>query len=263
MVSQKIECEKSGKTVIIKADSARRLQLSPIYKGGEVVKDGEIVEVDFDGEFTVKVGEPAIIKRQRYMVEKISKIMSTVGTHIVGYHLHITEINKSSMFVMPLLGYNRGYFRWNTDFVNCFIGTEDEGSDYTIYLWYKYTASIEMEKLETRLKEHPNYVGQEDVDQYHVLYKFSVPEKYLDDYMSVLDGKYSYISDVAKERILDFHSSKKDRPLGKILFRDEGRRRKMEKELGVIIPDGADLHDPFYEEDELYYNRYRLPKPLL
>tara|TARA_R110002126_G_scaffold47605_5_gene133369 strand:+ start:5033 stop:5824 length:792 start_codon:yes stop_codon:yes gene_type:complete len=263
MRSQRIECEKSGKIVIIKADSPRRLQLSPIYKGGEVYEKGVLIAIDFDGEFAVEVGKTVAINRQRYKVGKISKIMSTEGSHMTGYHLHITELNKSSMFVMPLLGYNRGYYRWNTDFVNCFIGTEDDGSDYTIYLWYKYTASIEMETLEGRLKEHPSFVSQEDVDQYHVLYKFSVPEKYVDDYMLILDGKYSYISEVAKERILDFHSSKKDRPLGKILYRDPERRRKIEKELGVTILESADLHDPFYEEDELYYNKNRLPKPAL
>ena len=263
MVSQRINCEKSGKTVVLMAQSARRLQLSPIYKNGEVYENGELVGMDFDGDFSIKVGEVAVIGRQKYKINKVSKIMSTNGAHITGYYLHIAELNKSSMFIMPFLGYKRDYFRWDKEFVNCFVGTEDEGSDYTIYLWYKYTGSVEMEALEAKLKGHSNFEKIIDVDHYHVLYKFSVPERYLDDYMLILEGKYSLISEEAKERILDFHSSSRERPLGKILYKDPERRKLMEKELQTTIPEELDLYDPFYEKDEVFFNSYRIPKTVL
>lgn len=263
MITQSVKCEKVGKTVTLKAVTARQLHLLPIYKGGEKYdEEGNLTSIDYDGEFEVTVGDTVTVKRQRFRVHKITKMRTEKGVHVNGYYLHTAVLNKSSMFVLPLLGFNRAYFRWNFDFMNCFVRTEDNKEEF-IYLWYKFTPSQEMEDLEEKLIGHPNYVDQEDVDEYHVLYKFSVPEKYKEDYRKILKGKYSYITDVAKERILDFHFSAKDRPLGKILYRDPSRRKKMESDLGVSIPEELDLHDPFYAEEEFFYNHYRIPKAVL
>jgi len=259
MKSQRIKCEESGKVVVLLAESSRRVQVSPIYKGGEVYENGKLVALNFDNEFEIKNGEAITIKRQRYMVNSISKIMSTDEKHIIGYHLNIANLNKSSMFIMPFLGYDRKYFKWQTDFVNCFIETELDDTP-SIYLWYKYIPTVEMEHLENKLSRHPDFDSQKDVDQYHVLYRFNIPKKYLNDYNLILKGKYSYISEVAKERILNFHFSSKDRPLGNILYRDPKRRERMEKDLNVKIPEDLDLHDPFYKKEEVYLEKYKIPK---
>ena len=153
--------------------------------------------------------------------------------------------------------------------MNCFSGLEDDGHDDLIsgekvlYLWYKYEASIEMEEFEDKIKKHSQYICTIDVDQYHVLYKFSIPDKFKNDYSLIMEGKYSYVSEEAKERILNFHSASENTPLGKILNRDSSRREKMESELGISIPKEADLHDPPYIKDEIYFNRYNVPKPRL
>ena len=262
MVSQRINCEKSGKTVKIEAVSARRLKLTPMYKGGEIFKDGKLVGLDFDGEFGIKAGEVLNVQRQRYQIQSFDRMLTESG-HCCGYYLNTSMLNKSSMFIIPFLGFNRAYFRWNFEFMNCFIATEALPVDGHIYLWYKYTGSQEMEEFEAKIKQHPNYVSMQDVDDYHVLYKFSVPNKFLKDYDLIIQGKYSYISEVSKERILNFHSSAKDRPLGKILYRDAARRKRMEEELGTVIPKELDLHDPLYEEDEYFFDRYRIPKATL
>lgn len=262
-MSQKIECEKSGKTVIITPLSARKLKLTPMYKGAEIVDEkGNLVGLDFDGDFEVKNGNIVPVQRQKYRIKSIDRMMTKDG-YCCGYFLNTSELNKSSMFLLPFLGYNRAWFRWNNEFMNCFIKTEEDDTEGFLYLWYKYIPSLEMEAFETKIKLHPEYVESVDTDEYHVLYKFSIPKKFLDDYNLILEGKYSYISEVGKERILNFNASSKERPLGKILFRDPSRRKEMEKELQVKIPESQDLYDPLYQQDEYFFNKYKIPKSKL
>jgi hypothetical protein len=263
MVSQQIVCEKSGRVITVTGLSARMLRLRPLNAGAEIYEGNTLVGLNYEDEFSVKVKDIMPIKRHQYKIQKITKVEDQNQLQGPGYYLTIAELNKSSMFIIPLLGYNRNYFRWVTDFMNCFIGTEENGCLDTIYLWYKYTASIDMEEFENNLMSHPNYIKQKDVDKYHVLYEFSVPEKFMGDYQLILEGKYSYISEAAKERILEFHSSSKERPLGKILYRDPIRKEKMEKELGVTIPEGLDLHDPFTLEEEFFMDSYKIPKNIM
>ena len=143
MVQQQINCEKSGRTVTISSNSARKVKLTPSFKGGERYKKGVLVGVNFNDEFEVSTGDTVTIKRQRFKVKEITKMMSTEGTQI-GYYLVIAKLNKSSMFLFPMLNYSRTYYRWNTDFMNCFIGTEDNPDENALYLWYRYNASLEM-----------------------------------------------------------------------------------------------------------------------
>lgn len=257
MIQQQINCEKSGKVVTVSSVSARKVKLTPYFRGGEVYEDSVLVGLDFDGEYIVNVGDTLPIKRQKFKINEIVKMKSTEGNYI-GYNLIVAKLNKSSMFLFPLLNYSRPYYRWNTDFVNCFYKTEDNQEDVALYLWYKYNASVEMEEFEAKIKKHPQYIETIDVDQYHVLYKFSIPAKYGEDFNLITQGKYSYISEVAKERILDFHSASNTSPLFKILNRSASRREKMEKELGISIPKDADLHDPMYEEEECYFNKFKI-----
>jgi len=258
MVSQQIECEESGRIVTVTSSSARSIKLTPSFKGGEMCKNGVLNGVDYNGEFCISVGEVLPIKRQRFMINGIKRLVNTKGQHI-GYTLIVAKLNKSSMFLFPFLNYSRPYYRWKTDFMNCFNSTEDNPNEVALYLWYKYSASIEMEEFEEKIKKHPQYVETIDVDQYHVLYKFSIPTRYYEDYKLIIQGKYSRISEIAKERILDFHSAKNNSPLYKILNRDPSRREKMEKELDISISESDELHDPFYEEEERYLNKYNIP----
>lgn len=262
MVSQQIECEKSGRIVTVTSKSARKIKLTPSFKGGEIYKDGVLVGVDFNGEFCISVGEVLPIRRQRFLINAIEKTKNAAG-HPSGYSLIITKLNKSSMFLFPFLNYSRAYYRWKTDFMNCFNSIEGNPNESALYLWYRYDASLEMEEFEAKIKKHPQYLETIDVDQYHVLYKFSIPARYIKDYNLIIKGKYSRISDIAKERIMDFHSASKTSPLYKILTRDPSRRQKMEKELAISIPENSELHDPFYEKDECYFDKYKIPAPKL
>jgi hypothetical protein len=263
-MTSSIKCDEVGKVVTVNVVSPRQLQLVPLYKGGEIYDDkGNLVEINYGKDYTVKTGETVHIKKQRYKVQKIEKIFNAKGEHILGYKLHIATLSKASMFLFPFLGYNRTFFSWNSSFVNAFVWKENAEEGRFIYLWYKFVPSLEMEEFEEKLKNNVNFIDAEDVDDYHVLYRFLVPEKFEEDYDKIIEGKYSYITEIAKERILDFHFSSKTRPIGKILYRDPERRERMEKEMDIIIPEDQDLHDPFYKEEETFFNKYKIKKSKL
>lgn len=214
-----------------------------------------LVKLNFNG-FILSVGQEITIKNGRYKIQNIIKSINYGEDEPIGYELYINQLNKSSHYILPLLSGDRAIMKWNETFINCFIGTEAWGVTETIYLWYRFDGSKENMYFEEFILRHPNYINTHDIDKYHVLYEFSVPEKYKADYYLLIDGKYSKIKELTKKKILDFHSSTKNRPMGKILYRDIERKKELERELLITIPDDIDLLDPFYEKDEIFLNKY-------
>jgi hypothetical protein len=239
--------------------NARMIRVLPLKLDAEVytqLEDGKnkLVKLDFNG-FVLSVGQEVIIGKGKYKIQEITKT-SSYSEKGVGYDLYTSQLNKSSMYILPLLGGNRATMKWNHSLVNCFIGTEEWGVTETILVWYRFDGTKESVEFEEKIMEHPNYIGTHDVDKYHVMYEFSVPERFKDDYYLLVDGKYSRIKEATKNTILDFHFSTKTRPLGRILYKDPQRKREIEEELLIKIPEDIDLLDPFYEKDELFMNKF-------
>jgi len=221
----------------------------------EIKVDNELSELIFTNGIKISIGSEVNVKNEFYKVQSIKKAKPEDG--VTGYLLYTSVLNKTSMFILPMIGHDRAKFKWNSSFMNSFVEVEDSPNDLgDIYLWYRYLPSVDMEAFEDFIVSLPTYVDMSDIDKHHVLYKLSVPEAYLPDYKLIIEGKYSQISEITKKRILDFHSSTKERPLGKILYKTEARKKELEKQLGVELDDDAELHDLFYEKDETFYNKY-------
>ena len=93
-----------------------------------------------------------------------------------------------------------------------------------------------------------------DPDKYHTLYKFKVPETWQNDINLIMEGKYSQISPKAKERIIEFHASNRNKPIGQVLYRCAARRQQMEKDLelepGTLTEDSELLEIYTKEKDK-------------
>lgn len=254
----------NGTNMCIFVQNPRLLVINPVGKQYEVIKDGELVEIDYCGEFNIKKGKIITIDKQKYKIQRIKK-ESSQGVAGEGYYLYIhNKLSKTSNFIFPYLGKNRDYFKWNENFVNSFIGTEEHG-DYgtSIYLLYRYDGSINFFAFEKVITEHPWYKETVDTDKYHVLFRFDIPDDFLVDIEKIINGKYSRISEKGKEQILRFHNTTKDKPLGDILYRAESRKKQLEEDLSephngsiIKISESADLLDPFDIEEEIFMNYY-------
>lgn len=253
MVSSKLISLSEGPNLTVELLNAREIRVNPMWEEFEKRKGNDIIEINYKG-IAYKIGDILDFNKIKHKIRSITKEAD-------GYHLQSYVINKSSMFIMPMLADGRmtkASFKWAENFCNCFIGTEADG-DYGnyIYLLYKFDGIRSFETFEKLMQSHPWFVAQTDPDAYHVLYKFEPSKDYKKDYDLLVDGKYSHISDSLKKKILFFHSTPKGRPIEQILYKDPARRKKLEEDFGLDpIPEEIDLYDKFTIEEEIYLNDY-------
>lgn len=254
MVNSKLISLSEGPNLVVELLNAREVRVNPMIDECEKKNGEDIIEIDYKG-LKYKVGDLLDFNKYKFKIRVITK-------EVDGYHLHFHVINKSSMFIMPMLAsgrMNRTSFKWADNFCNCFIGTQSDADygDY-IYLLYRFDGAKSFETFEKLIQGHPWFVAQTDPDNYHVLYKFEPDENFKKDYNSLVDGKYSAISEELKKQILFFHATPKGRPIEQILYKDPARRKKLEEdlELNKSIPEDVELYDKFKVEEEIYLDDY-------
>jgi hypothetical protein len=89
------------------------------------------------------------------------------------------------------------------------------------------------------------------------LYVFQFPEEYIMDYLNFKEGKYSELSADVKKVILKYTSEVyKYPPLVEdvvgVLWKHKTRRSKLEKELGMSLPVGAELASRINYDEETF-----------
>ena len=112
-----------------------------------------------------------------------------------GYALDNGDIKhtKVTTFCLPMLGTLTKEF--GKDIINVHI--DDKNNLYLVVLNSK---NKQVEELLSKLSEHECFLeSYDDDDGKELVFKFKVPEKHLNDYHAILDGKYSEISREYKE----------------------------------------------------------------
>jgi len=253
-MTTKVLKNSNGTLIKINVLSSRAIFIGPIHDDFEVYdKDKILIGLECDN-FRIKINDNLKIDKQKYKIQSIKK----ESCHAVfgpGYYLYTHEkITKTSTFLLPFLGHNRESFKWNTVFVNSFVGTEYDG-DYgdSIYLLYRFDGSISFLEFEEELRNHKWFQSVIEVDNYHTMYKFELP-KDNNDINKILEGRYSTITESAKERIIEFHGNQK--PIKETLYKAESRRLAMERDLGARIPIGNELMSSFVPINEIYLYKY-------
>jgi len=249
-------------SVIITEENPRTIHVSPAHADYEVLdSEGNIESINYGGEYKIHKNKTINLNKTKYKLTNIKKIKATANKP--AYYKLITNngLTKTFNFIMPLLGDNRAFFKFSTQFVNAFIGYEPYG-DYgdSIYLLYRFSGQLDYIKFEEQLMEHPWYKETVDVDKYQVLYQFDIPEEHKKDVNLLIKGKYSSVSVSTKERILRFHNSRETSTLGQILSKSPIRKESLEKDLllDTPIPEDVDLYSVFYHGDEIFRNHLRL-----
>ena len=259
MVRRKAIKLEDGSNVVLEMQNCRQLKVSPFKNSAETWDEKNLVGLNFNDEFVVEIKGVVKFQDRFFKVQRMVKNDSKAGA---GYYLYSQTLTKSSNFITPMLGHDKIYFKWNKNLCNVFIGMENLG-DYgdKMYLMYKYDPSMEFKEFEKNMKRHEDFDKTIEPDQHHVIYSFNIPKKYKDDFDKILKGKYSYVSEEYKQRILDFHKTVKDKDLGQILYRSEKRRLLLEKEYECDpIPEECDLYSLMEPEDEVFLNDFIIEK---
>ena len=210
--------------------SGGTLEIKPQYK------DNEIVSLAMPNNYFISVGDIIKIKKDPYKVNIIDKVLDGKA---ITYHLKTAERTKSSIFILPMLSGNRNLFLYESHLINAFIG-HDTLEDHIVLL-YRWSSDPLFAKFDLALKKFPTFVNSFDPDPNHVVFIFSIPEKYIENFNLFKKGKYSELDDNFKLKILDFHNMGVESALAKILFKSSERRQELERKLGAELPEKSEL----------------------
>ena len=162
--------------------------------------------------------------------------------------------NKSSEFILPMLGGSRRLFMYNSLLINCYVGTTEDKN--CIVLVYKDSNTLLFSKFERALIRLKSFIKAYDLED-GIIFIFNVPPYHKRDYKRFIKGGYSKFSLEYKLQILEFHGQEIEDRLGTILFKSEERRLKMETMLDANIHEDSELYSiPIMEEEIFNLNKY-------
>lgn len=149
--------------------------------------------------------------------------------------------NLTTNFALPLLGWRKSMFE--PYLINAYIlheGIEHFQTDH-IFVLLKESMEDKYQKIEETIVNHKSHVSQYYVDdkEEYVMHVFKFVDIILPDYHLFLEGKYSKMSEGAKELI-----KKSSKPNGvnyKILSRDVALAKLQAKKIGVEIGKDAEV----------------------
>ena len=146
--------------------------------------------------------------------------------------LKFTKYTNTTKFILPLLFENNTRYHelFNNFFINAYIAdmANKENDDKIHLLFADYPSLTLQQKLPETITEY------EYKDGFVLVYQLTL--KWEDDYIKIITGDYSTISETAKERILDFWEEDNTSLLWGVLYKEGDEVRKyFEKLLGEKI----------------------------
>jgi hypothetical protein len=121
----------------------------------------------------------------------------------------------TTKFILPLL-FNDNTKHTNiltNDFKNAYIADIDDPSkdDYILVEFADSGSNPLTNNTESNLEE--TYIKDDSI-----IYAYSIPDKFIEDYYKFLSGKYSEFSEQAKKHILNFWGEDDKSPLYRVLY---------------------------------------------
>jgi len=192
-----------------------------------------------------------------YFVHNITLVRTAEKEYLI---VETVPSTKTSIFMLPMLFESQDGLRINSEFVAAFVDYEGSTQPLGINLLYRFSGHLAYMEFEQSLIRSPYFIGAKEVDRYHTLYCFKVPDSFIVDYKRIINSEYSKISDTLKKRILAFHSFSETGETYGILYCTEELRKRREEQYD--LPQGSlkgvELYELFDLEKETYWNKYRL-----
>lgn len=198
-------------------------------------------------DMSITRGDTITVDKKPFKVNDITRIVSD---NSLSYAFSTARLTKSSLFLLPMLGGTRRLFMYDKLFVNAFIAVEEH--EDCIALLYRFSGDTIFLKFEQALKKFRNFKDTFDPSPYFVMFVFTVPDTYRDQYDLYIEGQYSKFSPEFKSKIMEFHSFSIHGEMAQILFQDEKRRLRLQEELAVDIEPGSELLSIIDIEEETF-----------
>ena len=213
----------------------------------------EIVSLEFKDGKVISRGEKFKIGKKEY---KINIIEKKKIKNITYYNLKTATKTKSSLFIAPMLGGEKKLWFYNQSMINAFIGIKNELEDKIILL-YKNSDDPLFIKFKHTIQKFKNFNEIRDIDPYHILIIFDVPKVHRKNFKLFKEGQYSKFGQTFKLKILAYHKMNVDNMIGQIIFKTVGRKRQLERKIGMYLSDEAELYSiPEKHEEHFDINYY-------
>lgn len=174
--------------------------------------------------------------------------------------------NKSKLYILPMLGFKvSSFFQYQSmpqsQFRNCFIGDNTKGINNKILLVYRFSPTLLYSNFVDTLRKHDLFENLYELDKFHTVFVFSVPQARLVDYNKIVSGRYSEISPDYKDHIIKFHELDTDSDAFGVLYKTGHRKEQLEEVINnglprfywTKIPPFVELEEPFGENEVLQY----------
>ena len=256
----------NGQMAFFKDITAQRITLyNKNIRQIKEIKDSEnnIIKLVFNEEKRIKLGDNISIeldnRKIKYIVNFIKK---TVVKDV--YTLHEFIDNYSKFFLTPIYGGNKFSWKYPTFMINTYLNiskndkwTFDRNRN-VLYLVYRFSPNDIFCKLENKIFENPDFLKKYDVidnDDRFVIYIMNIPKKYRKDVSLFKKGKYKYLSEDLKKKIMHFHELHKDSHMANVLHDSDILRSKMEYDLGCDIPEQLSLYSKPNLKKEIWHTK--------
>ena len=152
----------------------------------------------------------------------------------------VSRKNKSSVFLMPMLGGTQKLFFYNSLFIDCYCYKEGYGE--CIILKYIDSQDSLFDKFKMAVKKFRMYLSTFYDDSY-IYFMFDVPSIFVSDYNLFRKGKYSMLSIQLKDNILKFHAESISYRtyVSEVLYKSEDRKEDIEDFLDTVLPADSEL----------------------
>jgi len=180
---------------------------------------------------------------------KIRKIMTGADgskyKHRFTLFSHIR--NKSTSYLLPLLGKTNNYFFTDSYLVNAYVSKSLD----KLFLLYRYSKSDVYSTVEDNIFNHPNFVKIHNNIAGFDVFEFDIPKRFYTDVNLYINGKYSKISNEAKGLIRNFYNLSDKSRIWHVLTRDDSLKKELEKRFGCSF-DGVDFDEKPNKNEEIW-----------
>ena len=262
----------SGKVLYLKGESSREVKLThdeySLVSGEE--ENGKITKVNVD-EWSVEVGQIIQLKLPIGKEQTSFKINHIKRTGPASYSLLSTVLTKADRWILPMIrdkNQTKTSMKHNTHFVNCYVGTKDEGYSNTIDLVYRYHGEVGYAKFEEGLKAHKQFREVKDLDRSHVMYRFDMTPEQIKIFELFKEGKYSKFPENYKKQVMSFSINPAEFPTKEkregtvtygTMYKTEKQKGKIEELVGQSISKDEEYFSIPKESEELYTGDIEVP----
>lgn len=268
---------------IVELDTGKRLMLSCVSAREVVIKHHSLsnVDIQIDGDknitsitfdnYTISLGDviPVKLNGVKNKPFKVLHIKKSVRTDT--YLLYSTVLTKATRWIMPMIridNQTQTSMKYKHNFVNCYVGTKEEGYMDNFYLVYRFSGDVDYVRFEEELKNHPKFSNVVDLDHQHTMYIFDMNEEDKFNFNKFKNGEYSKFTDKYKKQILNFtinpvditSSNMEDTITYGVLYKTDRQRKRIENIIGQKLDKNLEYYSIPEEDEEIYTGDIEIPK---